>query len=202
MTQAAATALDPREVLEADARSKEPIIAKRLLRFCSARTRDPQHAKDAAGDAMVLVLAGVGWHHWVYDGKREPAASLLMHLCDLAKDVLKLERKRASGWREVEGDPERDAAAPDSKPRLGEMPAEWAKQDEAMRHAQMVMDRLDEDARRMLHIESESDEDLDATTLASKLGWTVKQVYRARERVVYHRDQVRREASKQKGGGA
>ena len=202
MTQAAATALDPREVLQADATSKEPIIAKRLLRFCSARTRDPQRAKDAAGDAVLLVLAGVGWHRWVYDGKREPAASLLMHLCDLAKDVLKQERNRAATWREVEGDPERDAAAPDSKPRPGEMPAEWAKQDEAMRHAKMVMDRLDEDARTILRVESESEDDLDATALADRLGWTVKQVYRARERVVYHRDQVRREASKQKGGGA
>jgi DNA-directed RNA polymerase specialized sigma24 family protein len=202
MTQAAATALDPRAVFEADARSKEPIIAKRLLRFCSARTRDPQRAKDAASDALLLTLAGVGWHRWVYDGKREPVASLLMHLCSVAKDVLKQERERASTWREVEGDPERDAAAPDSKPRLGEMPAEWARQDEAMRHATMVMERLDEDARRMLRMESESDEDLDAAGLATKLGWTVKQVYRARERVVYHRDQVRREASQKKGGGA
>jgi hypothetical protein len=71
-----------------------------------------------------------------------------------------------------------------------------------MRHAQVVMDRLDEDARTMLRVESESEEDLDASALADKLGWTVKQVYRARERVVYHRDQVRREASKPKGGGA
>jgi len=202
MTQAAATALDAREVLEADARSKEPFIAKRLLRFCVARTRDPQRAKDAAGDAVLMVLAGVGWHRWEYDGKGEPAASLLMHLCDLAKDVVKKERERASSWREVEGDPERDAAAPDSKPPVGEMPAPWAKQDEAMRHAQLVMDRLDEDARTMLRVESESDEELDAATLAGKLGWTVKQVYRARERVVYHRDQVRGELGRKKGGAA
>ena len=201
MTPAAATALDPREVLQADAASKEPIIAKRLLRFCCGRTRDVQRAKDAASDAVLLTLAGVGWHRWVYDGKREAVASLLMHLCSVARDALKQERERASNWREVQGDPERDAAAPDSKPPTGEMPVEWAKQDEAMRSAQAVMDRLDEDTRRMLRVESESEEDLDAKALADKLGWTVKQVYRARERGGYHRDQVRREASQKKGGG-
>jgi len=200
MSQAAALPLDPREVLRADAASAEPIIAKRLLRFCSARTRDVQRAKDAASDAVLLTLAGVGWHRWVYDGKREPAASLLMHLCDIAKDVLKQERERAANWREVQGDPERDAAAPDSKPPTGEMPADWAKHDDAMRHAALVMERLDEDTRQMLSVESESEEDLDAKALADKLGWNVKQVYRARERVVYHRDQVRREASQKKGG--
>jgi len=202
MTQAAATALDPREVLQADSETGTPIIPKRLLRFCSGRTRDVQRAQDAASEAVALVLAGEGWHRWNYDGKREPAASLLMHLCDVAKDVLKLERKRAANWREVEGDAERDASAPDSKPPPGEMPAEWATHDDHVRRAAAVMERLDEDTRRMLQIESESEEELDAATLAERLGWSAKQVYRARERVLYHRELVLAQEMRQKKGGA
>jgi DNA-directed RNA polymerase specialized sigma24 family protein len=190
MTQPAAIALDPREVLRADAASKEPILGKRLLRFCFARTRDADKAADAASEAIALTLAAEGWHRWKHDGRFPPTQSLLMHLCDMAKDVIKKDRERASTWREVEGDPERDAKAPDSSPEPGAMPAKWEKHDDAMRRADDVMARLDEDAREMLRVEAGSDEELDGEELAAKLGWTVKQVYRARERVMYHRDLV------------
>jgi DNA-directed RNA polymerase specialized sigma24 family protein len=201
MSQAAAIELDPRDVLNADAESPEPMIPTRLLRFCRTRTRDVQSARDLMADAIAVTLAGEGWHRWKYDGKRTPAESLLIHLFNMAKDVHKKELESAAAWREVQGDPEHDPPAPDSAPRPGEKPAKWTKQDDEMRLAALVMERLDEDAREMLRVESESDEELDGETLARKLGWTSKQVYRARERVVYHRDAVLA-AERKKGGRA
>jgi RNA polymerase sigma factor (sigma-70 family) len=190
MSQAAAVALDPREVLKHDAASKDPVISKRLLRFCYARTRDVQRAKDAMSEALVRVLAGEGWHRWNHEGTKDPAESLLMHLCNVAKDVIKKERERASEWREVRGESKAGRSAADPGPAPGEMPEEWAKQDHDVRRAEAVMERLDEPTREMLRLESESDGEMDARELAKRLGWTVKQVYRARERVFYHRDAV------------
>ncbi|HEY3815976.1 MAG TPA: hypothetical protein VGL81_02340 [Polyangiaceae bacterium] len=201
MTQAAPSVLDPRDVLIADEATAKPFISKRLLRFCFARSRDVHRAKDLASEAVTLTLAGEGWHRWVHDGRSDPATSLLMHLFNIAKDVLKKERERAATWREVEGNEERDAAAPDSKPPLGETPAKWTAHEKELSLADQVMERLDEDARRMLRAESESEEKLDQRALAQKLGWTLKQVMSARERVFYHRDVVLAQARK-KGGAS
>jgi DNA-directed RNA polymerase specialized sigma24 family protein len=201
MTQAAAIALDPREILKADAASKDPFISKRLMRFCYARTRDVQLARDLASEAVVLTLAAEGWHRWSHDGDTAPAESLLMHLCTMARDVLKKQRESAAAWREVEGDPKRDAAAAEAGPPPGEKPVEWAKHDDEMRRAEAVMEKLDEDARRMLRVESESEseEELSARALAEKLGWSEKQVQRARERVAYHRDALLAREAKRRG---
>ena len=200
MTQAAAITLDPRDILKADAASKNAFIARRLLRFCHARTKDRQQAQDMASEAIALTLAAEGWHRWSHDGVTDPAESLLMHLCTMARDVLKKERERAATWREVKGNPERDPPAGEAGPAPGEKPVEWAKEDDRMRCAEAVMERLDEDARRMLTIESQSEEELDADELAEKLGWNAKQVYGARKRVVYHRDAVL--AAERKRGGS
>jgi len=195
----AAIALDPREVLAADAKSKTPVIPKRLLRFCRSRTEDGQQAKDMASEALALTLAGEGWHRWTWDGITDKTESLLMHLCTMARDVLKKERERASEWREVRGE---ESDAPDSGPTStpGQRSPESTRHAEDMRRAEAVMARLDEGTREMLRIESESEKPPSAAELAAKLGWTEKQVYRARERVAYHRGIVL--AAEQKRGGA
>jgi len=190
--------LDPREVLRKDAQSKDPVIPKRLLKFCRSRTSDTQQAKDMMSEAVARTLAGEGWHRWRYDGVGSETESLLMHLFNVARDVLKKERESAQAWREVRGK-EKDAPVQDVTATPGEKPVEWAAHEDDMRRAETVMDRLDEEARQMLRVESESEKKLDAKALAEKLGWSVKQVYRARERVVYHRDLVL--AAERKRGG-
>jgi hypothetical protein len=195
---AAAIALDPREVLAADAKSTTPVIPKRLLRFCASRTEDRQQAKDMASEAIALTLAGEGWKRWEWDGVTDKTESLLMHLCTMARDVLKKERERASEWREVRG---KETDAPDSGPTStpGERSPESTRHAQDMRRAEAVMARLDEGTREMLRIESQSEEAPTAVQLAAKLGWTEKQVYRARERVAYHREIVL--AAERKRGG-
>jgi DNA-directed RNA polymerase specialized sigma24 family protein len=199
MTPAAAIALDPRDVLKADAESKDPVIHKRLLRFCYVRTRNVQRARELVSDAYERTLVAEGWHRWTHDGRSEARESLLTHLCNMANDVFRKEVARAATQSEVEADPKRDAAPADSRPALGEMPAEWSKHDEEMRRAEQVMAKLDEDARRMLRVESESDEELSARELAARLGWSEKQVYRARERVRHHRDALLAREAKRGG---
>jgi DNA-directed RNA polymerase specialized sigma24 family protein len=190
MSQAPDVALDARSVLEADLHAKPPFIMKRLIGYAFNRTHDAARARDVAQEAVALVLAGNGWHRWRYDGHRKPVENLLLHLFDVARDVVKNEDARAAEWREVEGDPERDAQVSDGAPAPGEMPTEWAAHAQQERRAQRVLERLDEKTREMLRIESESEEQLDAEALGAKLGWTARQVYRARERVRHHRDVV------------
>jgi DNA-directed RNA polymerase specialized sigma24 family protein len=190
MGQAPDVALDARSVLEADLRAERPFIMKRLTGYAFNRTFDAARARDVAQEAVLLVLAGNGWHRWHYKGRGTPVQDLLGHLFDVARDVVKNEDARAAEWREVEGDPERDAQVSDGAPVPGEMPAEWAAHSQQERRAERVLERLDEKTREMLRIESESEEKLDAEALGAKLGWTAREVYRARERVRHHRDVV------------
>lgn len=190
MGEARDVALDARTVLDADLRAKSPFIMKRLIGYAFNRTYDATRAKDVAQEAISLVLAGNGWHRWRYDGHRKPVENLLMHLFDVARDVVKNEDARASEWREVEGEPERDAQVSDGAPAPGQMPAEWELHAQEERRAQRVLERLDPKTREMLRIESESEEKLDAEALGAKLGWSAREVYRARERVKHHRDAV------------
>jgi DNA-directed RNA polymerase specialized sigma24 family protein len=205
MTQTAASALDPREGLQTDAASREPIIAKRLLRYCLARTRDRVRAEDAASEAVLRTLAAEGWHRWTHDGKHPPAVSLLNHLCNMANDVIRREWQRGATSLEVHVDAERRAPpdAADPAPAAGERSPDSEKHMTEMRRAELVMAALDEDAREMLRVEAESDEELDPKEIAERLGWTVKQVHRTRERVFYRRDELlAREKSMKKRAGS
>ena len=207
MAQAATIALDPREVLRADAASKEPIIAKRLLRYCLGRTRDRDRAQEASSEAFLRTLAAEGWHRWTYDGKHPPALSLLNHLCNMANDFIRQEWARDATAREVHVEPRRGAEpdAEDSAPPVGERSPDSEKLVTEMRRADAVMADLDEDARKLLRVESEreseTDEELTPKQLADRLGWTVKQVHRTRERIFYRRDEHLAREGRQKRAG-
>jgi DNA-directed RNA polymerase specialized sigma24 family protein len=200
-----AATLDVAELLAADARRKPPFIARRLLHFCLSRTRNKQRAEDVVSEAIVLTLAGDGWHRWVHDGATAPEVSLLRHLVNQAKDVMKKERERASTWREVHGDGDDASDAEDVGSVPGERSPSSEKHATNMKRVEMVLEQLDEEARQVLYVEAESDEELEPKHVAEKLGLTVRQVHRARERVFYRRDVlVAREAqrSASKSGGA
>ncbi len=179
---------DARRVLEEDRRSRRNFITRNLLGYCFKRTRDRARAEDATQEAITLVLAGKGWHRWVHDDGKSLELSLLDHLSNVAKDVLKKDRERAAGWREIPTRPVHEAKAADPQARPDDRIEDHAEQEEEMRLAQLVVDRLDDRTRAMLELEQEGIHD--AAVLASRLECTVKEVYRMRERVAYHRDRV------------
>jgi len=179
---------DARRVLEEDRRSGRNYVTRNLLGYCFKRTRDRDRAQDAMQESLARVLAGEGWHRWIHDESKTPERSLLDHLCDLAKDVLWKEHERAAHRREVPASPARDAAAADPQAGTDERMADHAGHEDDMRRAQRVLDRLDDRSREMLRLEQEGVDD--CADLASRLGCTVRDVYRMRERVAHHRDRV------------
>jgi DNA-directed RNA polymerase specialized sigma24 family protein len=179
---------DARRLLEEDRRSGRNYITGNLLGYCFKRTRDRDRAQDAMQEALARVLAGEGWHRWEHDESKTPERSLLDHLCDLAKDVLWKEHERAAQWREVPARPVHEATAADPQGRTDERMADHAGHDDDMRRAQRVLDRLDDRTREMLRLEQEGVDD--CADLAARLGCTVREVYRMRERVAHHRDRV------------
>jgi RNA polymerase sigma factor (sigma-70 family) len=193
---------DPREVLRRDREGASAegkhFIAKNLLGYCIKRTRERARAADAAQEAIALVLAGKGWHRWVYDGEGSHALSLLNHLSDVARDWLNTQRERAAHWRELAESPARDRQIADPQARTDERIEDLEEHDDEMRLAQAVMDRLDERTREMLRLEQQGEHD--AAALADRLGCTVKDIYRARERVKYHRDAVLEEDARRRRG--
>jgi hypothetical protein len=200
MTPAADAALDPRDILREDLASAQPFIMKRLTGYAFNRTRE--RARDVAQEAVALVLAGKGWHAWTHDGRLTPAQNLLSYLFDLARDIIRNEGARVSEWREIEADELRDHAVADPAPAAGERSPDSERPMTEMRRADLVMERLDDRTRDMLRLEAESDGELDASTLAERLGWTVRDVYGARERVSHLRAIVlERERKKRTEGG-
>jgi DNA-directed RNA polymerase specialized sigma24 family protein len=188
---------DPRGVLAKDRTQNGSFIAKNLLGYLFKRTRDPDAAADAAQEAIARVLAGEGWHRWVYDGEQTVELSLLNHLCDLGRDVIKKDRKRAARRHETEEDPVRDAATADPEPRADDQIEAVEEDENERRLAALVWDRLDERTRDVLVLAQEGIDD--AAEIARRLGCTPRDVYRARERVAYHRDAVLDE-ERAKGG--
>ncbi len=198
---------DAAQLLAADARKPRPFIAPRLLRFCAARLGGKQGADDVAQEALVNTLTGEGWHRWTYDGKGTPEESLLTHLVNQAKDVIKKDRERASNWREVHvssggAGEEPDSEAPSGIPGDRTPSSEKRMTDE--KRVETILKDLDPDARSVLDVEAQSEEELAPKDIADKLGWTVGQVHRARERVFYRRDvmlaqEAKRAASKRGG---
>jgi DNA-directed RNA polymerase specialized sigma24 family protein len=179
---------DARSVLEEDRRSRRNFITRNLLGYCFKRTGDRARAEDAAQQAILLVLAGEGWHRWTHDDDKSVERSLLDHLSDVAKDVLKKNREQAAGWREIPATPKHEAKAADPQGRTDDRMEDHAGHEDDMRLAALVLARLDERTRAMLELEQEDVHD--AAAIASRLGCTVKDVYRMRERVQYHRDRV------------
>ena len=139
-------------------------------------------------EAITLVLAGKGWHRWIHDETKTVERSLLDHLADVARNVLRKGRERAAARREVPTGPEHEASAADPQARPDDRIEEHAADENDLRLAGLVLARLDERTRAMLSLEQDGVDD--AGKQAALLGCTVKDIYRMRERVAYHRDRV------------
>jgi DNA-directed RNA polymerase specialized sigma24 family protein len=186
---------DPRDVLRKDAS-----IAKKLLGYAYTKTRNITRAQDAAQEAIARVLEGKGWYAWKPDAK-----SLLDHLCDVVDTVVANESRRAGKRRERpirskddEGNPV-DDAVPDSAPNVSQQIESLEEEQHEIDLAARVMLRIEKDPIIPRMLQLEQDETSDAAEQARLLGCRVPDIYRARERLAYHRDVVLRE-EEEKGG--
>jgi DNA-directed RNA polymerase specialized sigma24 family protein len=182
---------DPRDVL-----AKDPRIAKKLLGYAYKKTQNIQRAKDAAQEAVARLLEGKGFYRWNPHGK-----SLLNHLADIVDTVVANETRSAAHRRELGMDPDDlerlagGAAVPDAREQLEAI--EDRRREALLAAAVMSRIKSDPILPRMLDLEQQDvGEDGDAERQARLLGCTVKDIYRARERLAYHRDQVLEEAKK------
>jgi len=181
-------ALDARTVL---AKDEERWITKRLLGYAYRKTSNVARARDVAQEAIALALEGRGWHRWEPHPGKTPERSLLGHLCNLARAIAKDERKSAAARREMQPDPEdedRDLRVADPQPTIEQANLDEADHRETEDLVARVKDRLDPRALGVLQLEEEGVHD--ASVQAERLDCTVRDVYRARERIAHHRDAV------------
>jgi DNA-directed RNA polymerase specialized sigma24 family protein len=174
------------EVLAAD-----PRIGRILLAYAFKKTRDRERTQEVAQDAIARVLAGRGWCRWDPDRK-----SLLNHLSDVVESLVANQNRRASVNRERPMAEDDEEAEPDSSPSPEQRFDSHEQLERKRRLAARVMERVAEDRiiPRMLECEQEGIDQ--ASELASRLDCSVKDIYRARERLAYHRDQVLEEERK------
>lgn len=182
------TTPDARDVLRKDRDANRSWLAKNLLGYVLKRTRDPDRARDVCQEAITRVLEGKGWNRWTYDGVDTPELSLLNHLCDVARAYLGDQRDRAAVRRELGGKDDIAERVADPEPAADAQMSAAEEEANDARLAALVMDRLDERTRAMLRLEEEGIDS--AAVQAERLHCTVKDVYRMRERVAYHRDKV------------
>jgi len=181
---------DPRDVL-----AKDPRIAKKLLGYAYKKTKDIQRAKDAAQEAVARMLEGKGFYRWNPQGK-----SLLNHLADIVDTVVANETRSAAYRHERGMDPDDlerlagGAAAPNAREQLEAI--EDRRRESLLAAAVMARIESDPVIPRMLELEQQDVGDDDAERQARLLGCTVKDIYRARERLAYHRDKVLEEEKK------
>jgi DNA-directed RNA polymerase specialized sigma24 family protein len=180
--------LDPRSLLAQEDRYR---ITRRLLGYAYGKTSDVQRARDVAQEAIALVLEGEGWHRWTPDPDRTPERSLFGHLCNVARAIAKDERKSAANRLRVEPDPEdeqRDERVADPRPTVEQ--ASIAEGDARATDALVARVKARLDARALGVLELEEQGIHDASRQAVELRCTVRDIYRARERIAHHRDAV------------
>jgi DNA-directed RNA polymerase specialized sigma24 family protein len=179
---------DPRAVLAND---HGHWITKRLLGYAYKKTSNVARARDVAQEAITLALEAKGWHRWEPHPGKTPERSLLGHLCNIARAIAKDERKSAAARREVQPDPEdedRDLRVADPAPTVERANLDEAEHRETDDLVARVKDRLDARALGVLQLEEEGVHD--ASVQAERLDCTVREIYRARERIAHHRDAV------------
>jgi DNA-directed RNA polymerase specialized sigma24 family protein len=208
---------DPRDVLE-----KDPRIAKKLLGYAYKKTQHIQRAKDAAQEAVARMLEGKGFYRWNPKGKS--LLNHLADIVDtvVANETRSAAHRHEVGMDP--GDLERIAGgdpAPNAREQLEAI--EDRRREALLAAAVMARVQSDPIIPRMLDLEQQDVGDGDGTSPRSTtppsadvpsgawstpdgrndaerqarlLGCTVKDIYRARERLAYHRDKVLEEEKK------
>jgi DNA-directed RNA polymerase specialized sigma24 family protein len=175
----------------ADVLRQQPALVDRLFGYVLKIVRDHAKAEDIAQDVLAIALAG---EKYPWNGTTPP----MDHLGSIANSRIHGDRTKAANRREklrrAADDP--DPEKPDSRPS----PMSFAAAEE---HAEL---RVELAADVMARLEKKGDHvaigSLRLTQAGTKsaekqadlLQCTVKDIYRARERVAYHRETVVTEA--------
>jgi DNA-directed RNA polymerase specialized sigma24 family protein len=194
-------AVDPRTTAPPDARellASDAELRRRLFGYARKKTYDAMRARDVAQEAVVRVLEGRGWYRWDPTGK-----SLLNHLCDVVDTVVVNENKRASVNREY-AMTEIIERKPDPEPSAEQRIEAIEESEREQRLVEKIMQRVAGDEIIPGMLEQQEAGIVKAPELAAVLHCSVKEIYRARERLAYHREQVlaeerKREAPRMKG---
>jgi DNA-directed RNA polymerase specialized sigma24 family protein len=176
---------DARELLATD-----PRIGRMLVAYAYKRTRSQTRMREVAQEAMACVLEGRGWYRW--DPNRK---SLLNHLSDVVDSLVANEDRRASKRRE-QPSVKSDERKPDSTPSADQQIDAIEELERKRRLASRVMERVAEDPIIPGMLEHEQAGVGKASELAALLHCSVKEIYRARERLAHHRDRVLEEERK------
>lgn len=171
--------LDAAEALAAD-----PRIGRTLLGYAYKKTRDRERMQEVAQEAIARVLEGRGWCRWDPDRK-----SLLNHLSDVVDSLVANQDRRAYVKRERPM-AEDDEGTPDSDPSPEQQLDTLEQVERKKRLAARVMERVAGDRIIPGMLQHEQEGIGQASELASRLHCSVKDIYRARERLAHHRDQV------------
>jgi DNA-directed RNA polymerase specialized sigma24 family protein len=167
------------EVLAAD-----PRIGRILIGYAYMKTHNKVRMQEVAQEAITRVLEGRGWYRW--DASRK---SLLNHLSDVVDSLVANQNRRASVKRERPMT-EDDERKPDSTPSPEQQIDTLEELERKRRLAALVMERVAEDPIIPGMLEHEKAGSGQASELASLLRCKAKDIYRARERLAYHRNQV------------
>jgi hypothetical protein len=177
---------DPRELLRND-----PEIGRKLVGYAFKKTHDPTSTREVSQEAIARVLEGRGWHRW--DPNRE---TLLNHLCDVVDSLVANENRRVSMKRETPMD-EEDERKPDPAPSPEQQIDATEQLRRKRRLAARVMERVAKDPILPDMLKHEQAGIGTASELAGLLHCSVRDIYRARERLAYHRDEVLEEERKE-----
>ena len=174
------------EVLHAD-----PRLHLLLFGYACTKTRDKELAEELAQEAVACVLAGQGFYRWDRDRK-----SLLDHLSDVIESLLANRRRRAYVKREEPMAEDADDRSPDSKPSAEQQIDSREELERKLHLAERIRERVAKDPiiPAMLKYRKKGIEK--PAELATRVGCSAKDIYRAVERLAHHRKAVLEEERK------
>ena len=186
MVAGTAASLDARELLATD-----PRISRLLYGYAYKKTRSEVRMREVAQEAMARVLKGRGWYRWDPSSK-----ALLDHLSDVVDSLVANENRRAAKQREQPMAEGEDEGKADSTPSPEEQLDAAQELASKRRVVARVMERVAGDAIIPGMLQHGEEGITKASDLAALLRCSAKDIYRARERLAYHRDQVLEEERK------
>jgi DNA-directed RNA polymerase specialized sigma24 family protein len=164
---------------------RDPGLYKRLFGYVLSRLGDVSRAEDVTGDVVAIALEG---KRYPWDGE----TPILDHLGSIANTLIANSTRKASTRRERlkrdEDDPDPDQR--DSRPSPSSFVAAETQEDRRVAMAAELVGHFeakkDEVVVGSLRLSEEGEHS--AERQATLLGCTVKDIYRARERVRHQRD--------------
>jgi hypothetical protein len=171
---------DARNVLASD-----PQIGRRLLAYAHKKTRDRTRTLEIAQEAITRVLEGHGFCRWAPERK-----GLFGHLADVVDSLVANQARRDAVWREQPMTEEDEERQVDSSPSPEQRIDAIEELERKRRLVRAVLARVAQDRIITGMLERQQAGVDKASELAELLHCSAQDIYRARERLAYHRHQV------------